>query len=328
MTDQIMKRRIHIILVQTFAAGAIILASGGARAASCPPDALGISRILEIGTSGGLQIGLKTYPQSLALADREIVLTFDDGPAASTTPKVLDALAKECVKATFFLVGHNAETFPALVKQEVAEGHTVAHHTFTHPEVTMRGLTDSAARADILRGFQADDEAAYSVSGTAPKVPFFRFPGFADTPELVAWLSAQNIAVFGADLWASDWTLMTADAERDLVLNRLEKEGRGIVLFHDTKQQTADMLPAFLQELKKRGYKIVHIVPGTAPPPLRSAPAGWTSTTEKIIAEVFARMRREVKPPGEETPAVPRGGGPSGVLPQPGEQGAQPANGK
>jgi peptidoglycan-N-acetylglucosamine deacetylase len=140
----------------------------------------------------------------------------------------------------------------------------------------------------------------------------------------VAWLSAQNIAVFGADLWASDWTLMTAAAERDLVLNRLDKEGHGIVLFHDTKQQTADMLPAFLRELKQRGYKIVHIVPGTAPPPLRSAPEGWTSATEKIIAEVFARMHWAVKPGGGDAPPAPAGG-PSGASSQ---WGTSPANGK
>jgi peptidoglycan-N-acetylglucosamine deacetylase len=327
MTGHIMNRRFRFFLTQTLAVSAFILASAAVRAAPCPEDALGVSRTLEIGTAGGLQIGLKTYPQSLALADHEIVLTFDDGPSAFTTPKVLDALAKECVKATFFLVGRNAESFPELVKREAAEGHTIAHHTFSHPEVTMRGLTDNAARADILRGFKADDKAAYGTFGNVPRVPFFRFPGFADTPELVAWLSAQNIAVFGADLWASDWTLMTADAERDLVLNRLDKEGHGIVLFHDTKQQTAEMLPAFLRELKQRGYKIVHIVPGTAPPPLRSAPKGWTSATEKIIAEVFARMHWTVKPPREETPAAPAGG-PSGASPQLGGQATLPANGK
>jgi peptidoglycan-N-acetylglucosamine deacetylase len=309
MIGQIMKRRIRIILARFLAASAILLASGAVCAAPCPQDALGVSHVVEIGTSGGLQIGLKTYPRSLALADHEIVLTFDDGPAAGTTPKVLDALAKECVKATFFLVGRNAEALPDLVKREVAEGHTVAHHTFSHPDVTMRGLSDSAARTDILRGFQADDKAAYGTSGSAPKVPFFRFPGFADTKELVDWLSAQNIAVFGADLWASDWTLMTADAERGLVLERLDKEGRGIVLFHDTKQQTAAMLPAFLQELKRRGYKIVHIKPGGAQPALRAAPPGWTSATEKIIAEVFARMRREGKfqgPGASSEPAPPQ----------------------
>ena len=97
--------------------------------------------------SGGLKIGVKTYPRSLALADHEIVLTFDDGPAAGTTPKVLDALAKECVKATFFLVGRNAEALPDLVKREVADGHTVAHHTFSHPDFTMRGFPIATSSA-------------------------------------------------------------------------------------------------------------------------------------------------------------------------------------
>ncbi len=301
MLAQILKRRRRLALAQCFAFG-VILSLTRAQAAPCPPDALGVGRVMDIGSSGGLQIGFKTYPRSLALGDHEIVLTFDDGPAAGTTPKVLDALAAECVQATFFLVGRNAEAFPDLVKREIRDGHTVAHHTYSHPDATMRGLTDGAARADILRGFQADDLAAYGDFNGSPKVRFFRFPGFADTPALVNWLSQQNIAVFGADLWASDWTLMTADAERNLVLDRLDKEGRGIVLFHDTKQQTAAMLPSFLQELKKRGYKIVHIVPGNAPPPLREAPAGWFSATEKIIAEVFARRRSQTpQSPGAST---------------------------
>ncbi|WP_084572636.1 polysaccharide deacetylase family protein [Methylocapsa aurea] len=263
--------------------------------APCPPDALGVSRTLRLGTQGGWQAGLKTYPRSLALDDHEIVLTFDDGPHSPTTAKVLDALRKECVKATFFLVGHNAQALPDLVKREVAEGHTLGHHTFSHPDATLRRLSEKAAEAEITKGIEADEkaaygQAAYSEAGAAPKTPFFRFPGFADTPALVAWLSARNIAVFGADFWASDWAHMTPEAQLNLVLTRLEKEGRGILLFHDTKQQTADMLPALLREMKQRGFKIVHIAPGSDPPPMRAAPEGWTSETEKIIAEVFAKQ--------------------------------------
>ena len=282
--------------------------------APCPPEALGVARTLEVGTSGGLQVGLKTYPRSLALDDREIVLTFDDGPLAQTTPKVLDALAKECVKATFFLVGRNAEALPALVKREIAEGHTVGHHTFSHPAATLRGLSESAAQDEILRGFEADDRATYGTASGAPKVRFFRFPGFADTPALIAWLSAKNIAVFGADLWVSDWMTMTPETELALILSRLDKEQRGILLLHDTKQQTAAMLPDLLQELKKRGYKIVNIVPGTNPAPTRAAPEGWTSATERIIAEVFAKARRAFKargPAGETTEPSGPGGNPS-----------------
>ena len=76
-----------------------------------------------------------------------------------------------------------------------------------------------------------------------------------------------------------------------------------MLLLHDTKQQTAAMLPDLLQELKKRGYKIVNIVPGTKPTPTRAAPEGWTSATEKIIADVFAKARRAFKSRG------PDGGG-------------------
>jgi peptidoglycan-N-acetylglucosamine deacetylase len=316
MIEQIMQRLSFCsTCAELFAAAASVvpLTPTSVHCAPCPPGALGV-RTLEVGTSGGLQVGLKTYPRSLALDDREIVLTFDDGPAAQTTPKVLDALAKECVKATFFLVGRNAEALPALVKREIAEGHTVGHHTFSHPAATLRNLSESAAQEEILRGFEADDKAAYGTASGAPKVRFFRFPGFADTPALVAWLSAKNIAVFGADLWASDWVTMTPETELALILSRLDKEQRGILLLHDTKQQTAAMLPDLLQELKKRGYKIVNIVPGTNPAPTRAAPEGWTSATEKIIADVFAKARRAFKargPAGAAPEPIGPGGNPS-----------------
>jgi peptidoglycan-N-acetylglucosamine deacetylase len=295
MIEQITKRLwFRPICVHSLAAAAGVFCLAPV-AAACPPEALGVSRTLEVGTSGGLQMGLKTYPRTLALEDKEIVLTFDDGPSAQTTAAVLDALAKECVKATFFLVGRNAEALPALVKREIAEGHTVGHHTFSHPAATLRNISESAAQEEILRGFEADDKAAYGTASGAPKVPFFRFPGFADTPALIAWLSAKNIAVFGADLWVSDWVTMTPEAELALTLSRLDKERRGILLLHDTKQQTAAMLPDLLRDLKKGGYKIVNIVPGTKPAPMRAAPEGWTSATEKIIADVFAKAHRAAK---------------------------------
>lgn len=260
-----------------------------AKAPSCAPDALGVSRTLYLGTEGGWRAGLKTYPQTLALEDHEVILTFDDGPVNPATGKILDALAAECVKATFFLVGRNAEASPALVKREIAEGHTVAHHSYSHPGATLRRLSRTAALAEMVKGFKAVDKAGYGEAGATPKTPFFRFPGFADSPETLAWLSQNNIAVLGTDLWASDWQPMTPQAELELVLNRLDKEKRGILLFHDTKAQTAAMLPALLRELKQRGYKIVHIAPGHEPPPLRAAPPGWTSETDKIIADVFAK---------------------------------------
>lgn len=233
-----------------------------AAAEACPgrPDALGTERVLEVDPKG-VRVGTKSFPGTLPLAPREVVLTFDDGPWPKTTPAILDALAAECVRATFFLIGDNAKARPALVRRELAEGHTVAHHSMTHPAATLARLPFDAAMAEIRKGIAADENAAYGTSGAAPRVPFFRFPGFASTPELLEELDRAGIAVFGADFWASDWNKMTPEAELELVLKRLEAAGGGIVLFHDTKAQTAAMIPAFLKALKERGYKVVHIVP-------------------------------------------------------------------
>lgn len=280
--------------------------AAAAIAPACPPNALGPSRELLLGTKGGFAIGLKTYPQSLNLADHEIVLTFDDGPSARTTPMVLAALAKQCVRANFFVVGRNAAAHPALVRREIAMGEVVGHHTYSHPAITLRLMSEAAARANIERGFAADDKAAYgriayaplATMGrgkalVAPRVPFFRFPGFADTPALDAWLKSQNIGIFGADLWASDWRTMTPHQELRLVLARLAKARRGILLLHDTRLSTAKMLPQLLVDLKKRGYHIVQLVPDKGPPPkFRHAPKGWHSETEAILAKIIPRLRR------------------------------------
>lgn len=224
---------------------------------------LGTSRIMEVAVSPGkgLQVGRKSFPHTLPLAPGEVVLTFDDGPWAGTTPAILDALKAECVRATFFLIGQNAQARPALVQRTLAEGHTIAHHSMTHPAVTLAGLSLPAAINEIERGIAADEQAAYGKSGATPRVPFFRFPGFASSPELLDWLDQKGIAVFGADLWASDWNVMTPESQLNLVLQRLDATGGGIILFHDTKKQTAAMIPAFLRALSERGYRVVHIVP-------------------------------------------------------------------
>ena len=270
--------------------GLLLACIASPAALACSPAALGTSRIMRISAPGGLAVGLKSYPQTLALADHEVVLTFDDGPSPKTTPAVLDALAQDCVKATFFLIGRNAQANSGLVKREIAEGHTVGHHTMTHPPLTLRSLADAGARADIDSGFAADDIAAYGSSGPQPRVGFFRFPGFGDTKPLLAWLADRNIAVFGTDLWVSDWLDMTPEAELALVMRRLQAEGRGIILLHDIKPATAAMLPAFLAELKAKGFKIVHLAPGDGAPKLAAAPAGWTSETEKILARMWPKV--------------------------------------
>jgi peptidoglycan/xylan/chitin deacetylase (PgdA/CDA1 family) len=300
-------RQIKGAAVKTFAAILVLaLCLGAAKAAECGPDKLGTSRIVEVGTQGGLAVGFKTYPKEIPLADHEVILTFDDGPEPATTPQVLEALARECVRATFFVIGRKVEAAPELTRREAAEGHTIAHHTFTHPQPTLRYMGAPEARADILRGMIAVERVVYGADFSAgepkdladlkPHTPFFRFPGFADTPDLNAWFAANNIGVFSTDLWASDWIEMTPQVELNLVMARLEAVKRGMLLFHDNRQWTADMLPRFLRELKLRGYRVVHMVAGPGPGANVDAPPGWISETERAIGRLKPRLTKPAPP--------------------------------
>jgi len=246
---------------------ALVLAArpGAAQPAQqpCPgnPDALSTSRVIALDAATAPRVGRKQFPATLPLADKEVVLTFDDGPRPGTTSAVLDALRQECVRATFFLIGRNAVDHPELARRELAEGHTVAHHSFRHP--LLDRMSPRAAEAEIDRGFAAVDTALHGHGTTWPQTPLFRFPGFASTPYLLDRLAARHIVVFGADLWAGDWRPMSPGRELDQVVERLRAAHGGIVLFHDTKRQTAVMLPAFLRLLKTEGYRVVHVVAAT-----------------------------------------------------------------
>jgi peptidoglycan/xylan/chitin deacetylase (PgdA/CDA1 family) len=232
-----------------------------ASAATCPgnPQALGTERVIEVDARTTPRVGRKHFPATLALSAKEVVLTFDDGPWPGTTTRVLDALKAECVRATFFLLGRNAAAHPQLARRALAEGHTLGHHSYSHPLLNRMALP--RAGAEIDRGIAADEMAVYGSRHAKPLTPFFRFPGFASNAALLDWLNARGIVVFGADVWASDWLAMGPGQQRRLVLSRIEQAGRGVVLFHDTKTQTAAMLPAFLRELKRRGFRVVHVIP-------------------------------------------------------------------
>jgi peptidoglycan/xylan/chitin deacetylase (PgdA/CDA1 family) len=243
---------------------ALALASRIASAAGCPdnPAALGTERVLEVDAATTPRVGRKHFPATLPLRAKEVVLTFDDGPWPGTTDRVLAALKRECVRATFFLLGRNAAAHPALARRELAEGHTVAHHTYAHPLLSRMPV--ERAEVEIHRGIAAVDTALYGDAKGSPRTPFFRFPGFASSPALLDRLAQRGIVTFGADLWASDWNRMTPAYELSLVLGRLTASGGGIVLFHDTHAHTAAMIPEFLRELKRRGYRVVHVVPSRA----------------------------------------------------------------
>lgn len=230
-----------------------------AQAADCPRQGtLGTSRILSVDAATTPQVGLKSFPQTLPLRDHEVVLTFDDGPWPPTSARVLAALAHECVRATFFLIGKPASEHPDLVRKIAAEGHTIGHHTWSHRSL-MR-IKPGETTEDIDRGISAVEMALHGVATTTPSTPFFRFPGFESTPATLDLLQSRGIVVFGADLWASDWNPMTPKRELKLITDRLKAARKGIILFHDPKAQTAAMLPAFLRYLRDNDYHVVHVV--------------------------------------------------------------------
>lgn len=251
----------HVVRILT-AAMVVAIAIGSAHAADCPHEgALGTSRVLQVDAAHFPRVGVKSFPQTLPLQDKEVVLTFDDGPAAQTS-RILVALRNECVRATFFMVGKGAQEMPTMVKRIAAAGHTVGHHTWSHRHLNK--LSHAAAIEEINRGIAADEAALRGTSTTSPSTPFFRFPYFESTPALLEELQGRGITVFGADLWASDWEPMTPDQQLKLLVGRLEVARKGIILLHDPRAQTAAMLPAFLRYLREHGYRVVHIVPAAA----------------------------------------------------------------
>jgi peptidoglycan/xylan/chitin deacetylase (PgdA/CDA1 family) len=238
----------------------LIASMATATAANCPrKGTLGTSRILKVDAATTPQVGLKNFPQTLPLADHEVVLTFDDGPWPPTTPRVLAALAHECVRATFFLIGKPASEHPDLVRRIAAGRHTIGHHTWLH--LNLMQIPPVEATEEIDHGISAVEMALHGIATSTPSTPFFRFPFFASTPAALELLKSRGIVVFGADLWASDWDPITPKQELKLLTDRLRVARKGIILLHDPQARTAAMLPAFLRYLRDNDYRVVHLVP-------------------------------------------------------------------
>jgi peptidoglycan-N-acetylglucosamine deacetylase len=193
------------------------------------------------------------FSRDSLLGDGEVVLTFDDGPLRPFTQGVLDALAAHCTKATFFAVGRRALADPEMVQEVLRQGHTVGTHTWSHRN--SRTLTPAHARAEIDLGVSAVRKAA-----AAPIAPFFRFPYLVDTPETVGLLHTRNLAAFSIDIDPFDYlTRDPARVHRD-VIRKLAAKGKGIILLHDVQPSTASALKTILDDMKARGFRVVHLV--------------------------------------------------------------------
>jgi len=218
------------------------------------PDALGVSRYVQIDTTGGPGFGFEHFKEYDFLQPNEVVLTFDDGPWPGNTPAVLAALAAECIKATFFPIGKHTMWHPEILRQVAAAGHTIGSHTWSHADLSKK--TPQEAKDEIEKGISAVRFAL-----NAPPAPFFRFPDLRHPPEMVTYLGQRNIAIFSTDIDSFDFKMHRPQQVIHSVMTKLKKRGKAIILLHDFQHATSLALPELLRQLKAGGFKIVHMVP-------------------------------------------------------------------
>jgi peptidoglycan/xylan/chitin deacetylase (PgdA/CDA1 family) len=259
----------------------VLSAATAAAEPACPgnPDALGVSRVITVSPEDYSRLGRMQYHQSLPLADHEVVLTFDDGPLPPYTARVLTALAHECVKATFFMVGQMAAAYPQMAQLVAELGHTIGNHSQSHP-IHFDVIGEDRAEREVETGMRSIKTA---LAGEGTLAPFFRIPGLGRTKAVEKFLAARDMIVWSSDTVADDWTPISSDQVRQRALRRLEARGRGILLLHDIHARTAAMLPKLLRDLKARGFHIVHVVPGRATPPVETAKIMMASASPSAV---------------------------------------------
>jgi peptidoglycan/xylan/chitin deacetylase (PgdA/CDA1 family) len=231
-------------------------AGAAATAAAAPvcanPNALGVARVVEIDTTGGPGFGFEHFKMHDFLRMNEVVLTFDDGPWPVHTPAVLAALASHCTKATFFPIGKHAMWHPEILKQVADAGHSVGNHTWSHVDLSKKSAEE--AKEEIEKGV-----SAVRLALGAPGAAFFRFPALKHPPEIVTYLGERNVGIFSTDLDSFDFKFRKPEQMVQTVMNKLKKQGKGIVLMHDFQASTAHGIADLLAQLKAGGYKVVHM---------------------------------------------------------------------
>ncbi|MBU2581442.1 MAG: polysaccharide deacetylase family protein [Alphaproteobacteria bacterium] len=275
----------YITAAIVVAVGVVLLGTGAAvadkqrQACSERKGILGVSRVVEIDTAGGLRFGNMQYKDVDFLEPGEIVLTFDDGPSRANTTAVLNALEAHCTKATFFMVGRMAVDDPTMVKEIDRRGHTIGTHSWSHK---MQGrLSQSSGEKEVELGV-----SAVSLALGKPVAPFFRFPYLSDPGRMQSHLKERDHGIFSIDVDSLDFRTRSGATMKNRVMSTLKRQGKGIILMHDIQRSTAAGISDLLDELASEGYKVVHLVSKT--------PAGTLKDYDEMAEQEAQRRTKYV----------------------------------
>jgi peptidoglycan-N-acetylglucosamine deacetylase len=210
-----------------------------------------------------------------------IAMTFDDGPSAENTPRLLEMLKQRNIKATFFLIGQNVVSNPDLVRRILAEGHEIGNHSWTHPQLSK--LSDDRVTAEITQ----TQDAIKDASGFTPTL--LRPPYGAITPRQREWIENRfglNIILWSVDPF--DWKRPGASVITQRILSQTRPGA--IILSHDIHKQTVDAMPATLDALIAKGYKFATVSqliamnkPKPTPPDTADADRPSSTKSRKIV---------------------------------------------
>jgi peptidoglycan/xylan/chitin deacetylase (PgdA/CDA1 family) len=199
-----------------------------------------------------------------------IAMTFDDGPHAENTPRLLDMLKKRNIKATFFVVGECAAQYPHILKRIAAEGHEIGNHSWSHPLLSKMGEEGVTAQ------LQRTHDVIVEVAGVTPKV--MRPPYGGLTPNQRNWANKKwGYKIILWDVDPLDWKYRNAAHVQAEILKQTVTGS--IVLSHDIHKSTVDAMPETLDALAAKGFKFITVSELVAmdrpvPPKARTAPGG------------------------------------------------------
>lgn len=181
---------------------------------------------------------------------KEVVLTFDDGVDPKRTPEVLDVLKKHNARGVFFLIGQRAEAYPDLVRRICDEGHQIGNHTYSHePDFPLKGHTEM--HRELIRTQVLLEKLS------AKPVKLFRPPFGVTNPNIARAVNGLGYQTIGWSIRSFD----TMNTPREKVLKRILRKLRpgAIILMHDDRNKSAELLDELLTTLQKRGYTTILI---------------------------------------------------------------------